>query len=369
MDNQTDPAAPAATASADVPLRPAPSLSIFAAAPTLAPAAPQAAPLPDSAARLRAAEPAMAAAAAPAAAQETAPPVAPPISVAGLRSASLDAQGALWRKMRGMGPQSSPAGSPPRRAPVVPPPGERPGAAATAVSPRGGRFALLAASIALAAGVGAAAGGAGVAGIAWIMMPAPKPAPAVASTSAMHRSKLAAETRILKDGLAQVRGSVRSLSDNVGGVRANIDSSGKATMAQITKLNDQIAKLGDAVARLEHAQSEPAAKLSKVIDTLEKLERRAATLASADAPETTGSVPTAAKAVVRGAPPQPLQPPMVNGWVVRRVFDGVAMLDGPDRTIEVEPGDNIRGVGRVEDIQRQGNRWVVLTSRGMIVSR
>jgi hypothetical protein len=72
---------------------------------------------------------------------------------------------------------------------------------------------------------------------------------------------------------------------------------------------------------------------------------------------------------VRGAEPGFLRPPAVEGWTVRRVYGGVAYIEGPDRIVEVEPGDNIRGVGRVEDIRRQGNRWVVVTNRGLIFSR
>jgi hypothetical protein len=46
----------------------------------------------------------------------------------------------------------------------------------------------------------------------------------------------------------------------------------------------------------------------------------------------------------------------------------LALLEGPDRLIEVEAGETIRGVGRVQEIKRQDGRWVVITSRGLIVS-
>jgi hypothetical protein len=310
---------------------------------------------------------------------------APAISVASLQPTGPDIQGALWRKMRANDAERR-ASAAPRQAPapIVPPPEQRPRGAAPAGS-RNGRLAFLAASIALVAGVGAAAGAAGFAGFVKMTGHAKQTASVAAMPATLHRADLADETRVIKDGLAQVRGSIRALSDGIGSVRVNVDNSGRTATAQIAKLNDQIAKLSDAVARLERSQAEPAAKLAKVIDTLEKLEHRAAAIASTDtaarhtasiapipapaagAPETTGSV--ASSAIVRGAPPQPLRPPAVAGWTVRSVFEGVALLDGPDRSIEVERGDNIRGVGRVEDITRQGNRWVVVTNRGLIVSR
>ena len=35
--------------------------------------------------------------------------------------------------------------------------------------------------------------------------------------------------------------------------------------------------------------------------------------------------------------------------------------------IEVEPGTSLPGAGRVEEIRRQDGRWVVVTTKGMIV--
>ena len=65
----------------------------------------------------------------------------------------------------------------------------------------------------------------------------------------------------------------------------------------------------------------------------------------------------------------PPKPGIIDAWTLRRVYDGVAVIEGRLGQIEVEPGDMIRGVGRVQDIRRQDGRWVVVTSRGLIVSR
>lgn len=59
-------------------------------------------------------------------------------------------------------------------------------------------------------------------------------------------------------------------------------------------------------------------------------------------------------------------PRVVENWVVRGVFDGVAILQGPRGTVEVSRGDMVPGVGRVEAIQRRGSNWVVVTNRGLI---
>ena len=64
------------------------------------------------------------------------------------------------------------------------------------------------------------------------------------------------------------------------------------------------------------------------------------------------------------------RPPVLEGWVVRSVYNGAALIQGRlGGVMEVEPGDNLPGLGRVENIRRQDGRWVVVTSRGVIVSR
>jgi len=55
--------------------------------------------------------------------------------------------------------------------------------------------------------------------------------------------------------------------------------------------------------------------------------------------------------------------------VLRDVYDGGAVVEGRSGTYEVYAGDPIPGVGRVDAIRRQDGRWVVVTSRGLIVAR
>ena len=60
---------------------------------------------------------------------------------------------------------------------------------------------------------------------------------------------------------------------------------------------------------------------------------------------------------------------IVDGWVVRHVSRGVAVIQGRRiGAIEVEAGDVVPGVGRIESIRRQDGRWVVVTSNGLITS-
>ena len=53
---------------------------------------------------------------------------------------------------------------------------------------------------------------------------------------------------------------------------------------------------------------------------------------------------------------------------MRKVYDGVALLEGRMGIVEVEPGFTIPGAGRVEEIKKIDGKWVVVTSKGIIVS-
>ena len=61
----------------------------------------------------------------------------------------------------------------------------------------------------------------------------------------------------------------------------------------------------------------------------------------------------AAVPLVLGEPPTTLKQPTVPGWVLRRVYDGAALIEGRDGIVEVEPGMITPGLGRVEAIKRE----------------
>jgi hypothetical protein len=61
--------------------------------------------------------------------------------------------------------------------------------------------------------------------------------------------------------------------------------------------------------------------------------------------------------------------PTVEGWVLRDVANGSALIEGRRGMFEVYAGDPVPGLGRVDAIRRQDGRWVVVTSKGLIVAR
>ncbi len=160
-----------------------------------------------------------------------------------------------------------------------------------------------------------------------------------------------------------VKQSIMRLNNEVAALKASIDSSAKSASAQFIKL-------GDRFDRVERAQAEPAAKLVKLTEAVDRIERRApAAPPTTAAHDVTGSV-------AAYAPPPPAEPasaagpPVLEGWRVRSVYNGAALIQGRlGGVMEVEPGDNLPGLGRIESIRRQDGKWVVVTSKGLIVAR
>jgi hypothetical protein len=68
----------------------------------------------------------------------------------------------------------------------------------------------------------------------------------------------------------------------------------------------------------------------------------------------------------RSTPFPETKPDTVDGWTVRDVFGGTAVLEGPDGIRRAARGDSVPGLGRLESIVRWGSRWIVVTDRGLI---
>jgi len=221
-----------------------------------------------------------------------------------------------------------PPGSAPRvEAQVSAPNASTPAAAANERRPR--RFALLAICVACSAGLGALGGSLALDGVGHWLAPAPPP-PVHADQSE--------EMRALKDSIAQLRANLKAIGDNVAAVRAGLNASFSSSTAQF-------AKITEAVEKLERHQAERHA---------------AAAPPPAPSPEATGSIAPAPAS-------KPANPGVVEGWVLRKAYRGAALVEGRYGIIEIEPGDNLPGVGRVEEIKRQDGRWVVVTPKGLIV--
>jgi len=80
--------------------------------------------------------------------------------------------------------------------------------------------------------------------------------------------------------------------------------------------------------------------------------------------DATGSIAAPAKLPSKTAV---ARSPVVQGWLLRKIANGVASIESRDGLFEVRVGDPVPGVGDVDAIRRQDGRWAVVTSKGLIV--
>jgi hypothetical protein len=157
--------------------------------------------------------------------------------------------------------------------------------------------------------------------------------------------------------------SVARIDADLSALKASIEHASKMSMTQFNKTSDRLDKL-------EKAQAEPAAKLARLSEAVEKLHASPAP-AAANAPQraakdVTGSVTAAGPAAPKV---EVARLPTVDGWTLRDVGHGGALIEGRRGVYEVYAGDPVPGLGRIDAIRRQDGRWVVVTSRGLIVER
>ena len=169
--------------------------------------------------------------------------------------------------------------------------------------------------------------------------------------------------------------SVARTSADLLALKAGLDHTSKLGMGQFNKTSERLDKL-------EKAQAEPAAKLARLSEAVDKLRATpaaAAAVAVAAAPVPATPAPAVAKEVTGSVSPEGTAAnapkvevarlPTLEGWVLRDVARGGALIDGRRGIYEVYAGDFIPGLGRVDAIRRQDGRWVVVTTKGLIVAR
>ena len=227
------------------------------------------------------------------------------------------------------------------------------------------RIAAIAAMVALAISAGALGGAFAT---ATFMHGGGEVAKAVGSTAGSQTS--------LEASLSRIDSEVQAL-------KSGLDHTSKLGMNQFNKTSDRLDKI-------ERAQAEPAAKLAKLSEAVDKL-RAAPAAAPVVAAATTAAASSSAKDVTGSIGPASAQQqvaaqapkidakldaktevgrlPTLDDWVLRDVAYGGALIGSRRGTFEVYAGDMIPGLGRVDAIRRQDGRWVVVTSRGLIVAR
>jgi hypothetical protein len=188
--------------------------------------------------------------------------------------------------------------------------------------PRHKRYALLAASVAIAAAFGAVVGAAATGGFS--------KAPAI-DIAAMQENKATQQ-------------SVAHLTKEIASLKASLDAANKAAHSQIAKLSDRLSR------------------------------ETADITGSITPPQTVPPVPQATAPLPAPRPPQAAEtlPParlsIVPDWSIRETRDGYVYVQGHGDVYQVVPGAPLPGLGPVEQIKRQDGRWLVVTPKGIIVS-
>jgi hypothetical protein len=163
---------------------------------------------------------------------------------------------------------------------------------------------------------------------------------------------------------AALEASVARIEADILALASNVEHTSKAGIAQFNKASERLDKL-------EKAQAEPAAKLAKLNETIEKPRimppTPAATPVAAAKPEVTGSIGPAKTAVP--AKLEVARLPTLDRWHLRDVAQGGALIEGRGGYYVVYAGDEVPGLGRVDAIRRQDGHWVVVTSKGLVVAR
>jgi hypothetical protein len=212
---------------------------------------------------------------------------------------------------------SAPAESAAEAASAAIPEVQAPRRPAFILRPRHKRYALLAASVAIAAALGAVVGAAATGAFS---------KPAVVEAAA-EESKATQQT-------------VARLAQEITGLKASLDAASKSASSQIAKIGERLNREGANVTN------------------------------SINPPQT---VPTTPQAPVpprssAAAASHASRLPIVTNWSIRETRDGYIYVQGHGDVYQVIPGAPLPGLGPVEKIERQDGRWLVVTPKGIIVS-
>jgi hypothetical protein len=153
----------------------------------------------------------------------------------------------------------------------------------------------------------------------------------------------------------QLLARLEDFSDRLHRVERDGTETVAPVLARLDLLNERLERIERSV-RIAPAPTQPAPPTSAVTPAT-----KAAAPAQASAPVRTPQRPEKTQA--------PAETKKVASWVLREVIDGVAILQGPRGVIDVSVGDLVPGIGRVQSIARQGGRWIVATSKGVITAR
>lgn len=169
-------------------------------------------------------------------------------------------------------------------------------------------------------------------------------------------------------------GSIAYLFMRPQAARAVADAELRGIRETVSQLRRQVAELSLSAASNRVANTPPAAErvaVRQIERDLPAQRMKTARLSdetntgqqTTQAPEFTGSVPPSAVA------PTNTSRSVIEGWHIRRAYDGAAVLESKSGIIEVSPGQDVPALGRIQEIRSDNGRWQVITSKGIVVGR
>ena len=183
------------------------------------------------------------------------------------------------------------------------------------------------------------------------------------------QGKVAAQVRVLQAGLDNVKSTLGTAHSEQAAALARldgrIDKVAQQPTSKIQGLVDRLGKLEHGTADMSPTASLPRAE-AKVAD---KLPVKIADRGDEPKPVDFRPVPRPVDLKTADAKPageEPVKAQVISNWVVRDVYQGVALIEGRRGTLEVVPGVGIPGAGVVKSIDRHGGGWTVTTTKGVV---
>ncbi len=154
--------------------------------------------------------------------------------------------------------------------------------------------------------------------------------------------------------------SIAHLSGEVAALKSSLATASRATHTQIAKINARLAAppKPDITGSIRTVAAAPTPTPTPV------LRSPPATL-----PVVTTPIPAPRPAARIAAIESPARLSVVSDWTIRSAREGAVLVDHHGELYQVVIGAVLPGLGPVEAIKRQDGRWMVVTPKGIIVSR
>jgi hypothetical protein len=208
--------------------------------------------------------------------------------------------------------------------------------------------------------------------------PTSLPQPSRTLEEELRVATLALDIRESRESLMRLQEEARSLASSIGNLASGVDtlkSDVEAvradTAASLARMEDRMSSVEVAISPAPIPLGDPALRQ---VQLLGDPNLRIADAGAALQPETTAGLPDIqaspqASVKVSFAKPKPRAraPKPISGWLVHSVRDDLALVEGNGLHYEVREGELLPDAGIVRSIKKRGDKWVVLTNKGVII--